>query len=486
MSKQTDFLVIGGGIAGLSTAHLLSDHGSVTLVTKGDLKEANTYWAQGGVAAVLSKDDSFELHQKDTFKVGVGHGDEHAIRLMVENGPKAMRFLESLGLNFDETPLMEAGHSKPRVWRTSDFTGRDILEALIRTVNKKGLVNVMEHTEAVELILHEGQCYGAFIRDSRSESPDTRPVLAKATVLATGGAGRLFSKTTNAMGAGGEGIALALNAGAQVKDLEFMQFHPTAFALPEEGRYFLLSETLRGMGAYIINHEGERFLTQFSPQAELASRDTVARAIHFEEVHGPVYLDMRHLDAAQVKKTFPNIYKHLKGKNFDLTTDRIPVTPAAHYLCGGVVTDTKAATSLPGLFAVGEVACTGVHGANRLASNSLLEAVVFAQFAAESVPKYMNLMRLDGVDVEKLQKPQIIVEALPQVKAYAQRIGQIMWEHVGLVRSAVSLAAAKKALVEIPARDYRIQHRQLVAYSMIQACQNRPESLGTHYMTTEL
>src|SRR5690606_27406963 len=182
-------------------------------------------------------------------------------------------------------------------------------------------------------------------RSSRSDSNETQPFLAKATVLATGGAGRLFLKTTNALGAGGDGIALALHAGVEVRDLEFVQFHPTAFALPEAGRYFLLSETLRGMGAWVVNSAGERFLKQFSPQAELASRDVLARAIYFEQINGPVYLDMRHLDANEVKKTFPNIYKYLKGKSFDLTTDLIPITPVAHYLCGGVVTDTKAATN---------------------------------------------------------------------------------------------------------------------------------------------
>jgi L-aspartate oxidase len=405
---------------------------------------------------------------------------------MVENAPKAIRFLESLGVNFEEKPLMEAGHSQPRVWRTSDFTGRDILEALIRTVNKNGKVHLMENTEVVELIEKEGQCYGAFVRNSQSDTTDTKPILAKATLLATGGAGRLFSRTTNTPGAAGDGVALAIHAGVEVKDLEFVQFHPTAFALPDEGRYFLLSETLRGMGAWIVNKQGDRFLKNMTPEAELAPRDVVARAIYFEQMNGPAYLDMRHLDSDKVKKTFPNIYKYLKEKNFDLTTDLVPITPVAHYLCGGVVTDTKAATSLPGLFAAGEVARTGVHGANRLASNSLLEAVVFAGFAAENMPKYLSLTDLDAVDIEKLEPPRIQVEDLAQVKAYAQRIGQVMWEHVGLVRHAEGLKTAKRGLVEIPARDYRIQHRQLVAYHMIQACEARPESLGAHYVSTEL
>lgn len=486
MTQKTDFLVIGAGIAGLSAAHFLSEKGSVTVITKGELRHANTYWAQGGIAAVLGKDDSFEFHQQDTLKAGLGHCDEKAVRLMVDTGPRAMRFLESLELKFEEEPLTEAGHSRSRVWRTSDFTGKDILEALIRKISKNGKVHLMENTEAVELIQQEGHCYGAFVRKSNSNTTDTKPLLAKATLLATGGAGRLFARTTNTPGAAGDGIALAINAGVEIADLEFMQFHPTAFALPDGGRYFLLSETLRGMGGWIVNKEGERFVKQVTPEAELAPRDVLARAIYFEQMNQPVYLDMRHLDSDKVKKTFPNIYAYLKEKKFDLAADLIPIAPVAHYLCGGVVTDTKAATSLPGLFAAGEVACSGVHGANRLASNSLLEAVVFAGFAAESMPKYLNLMDLESIDVEKLDLPQIQVEDLAQVKAYAQRIAQVMWEHVGLVRHGKGLKQAKHSLVEIPARDYRIQHRQLVAYRMIQACEARPESLGSHYVSTEL
>lgn len=253
MTKKTDFLVIGAGIAGLSAAQFLSEHGQVTVITKGKLRTANTYWAQGGIAAVLEKDDSFEAHLQDTLKTGQGHCDEKAVRLMVDASPRAMRFLEGLDLRFEETPLMEAGHSKPRVWRTSDFTGKDILEALIKATSKNKNIEVIEDTEALELIIKEGQCYGAFTRDSDSKNTQTKPLLAKATLLATGGAGRLFSKTTNTPGAGGDGIALAINAGVQVADLEFVQFHPTAFALPDEGRYFLLSETLRGMGGWVVN-----------------------------------------------------------------------------------------------------------------------------------------------------------------------------------------------------------------------------------------
>ncbi len=484
MQKETDYLIIGSGIAGLAAAYFLSEFGNVLVMTKGEVRNANTYWAQGGIAAVMAKEDSFESHMEDTLKTGVGHCKESAVRQMVFGAPKAIKFLKSIGLKIEDEPMLEAGHSRARVWRSSDFTGRDILEVLVKATQKKDRISFLEKTEAVELIVGEGECKGVFVRKGGEEKLDR--IAARHTILATGGLGQLFSKTTNAKGSGGDGLALAVNAGLELQDIEFIQFHPTALVTPKEGRHFLLSEVLRGMGAKIVNSHGEAFLDKFDPRAELAPRDLVSRAVYVEELTGPVYLDMRHIEAGKVRKKFPNIQKALKEYGLDLTKDLIPITPVAHYACGGVPTDLKGATSLPGLFAVGEVACTGVHGANRLASNSLLEAIVFARAISECLEKSALIDAQKNVNIDSFSEPTIKIEDINQVKAYGKRIGQVMWENVGIVRSTESLEKAKKEIVAIPARDYRIQHRQLVAYKIAEACLARPQSLGAHYMTKEI
>lgn len=481
--KQTDYLVIGAGIAGLTTAYLLSEFGSVLVITKGKLKQANTYWAQGGIAGVMAKDDSFESHIKDTTEAGAGYCKESAVKYLVENGPKAIRFLESIGIKFYPEPDLEAGHSNARVWRTSDFTGQDILNQLLKVTKKEG-ITFEEDTEAVELIIHNGECRGAFVR--RKENIDVEPIFAKQTILATGGCGRLFSKTTNTVGSGGDGLALVVNAGLDVKDMEFIQFHPTALDNSDNGRYFLLSETLRGFGAKIVDRNGMQFLQNFDRRGELAPRDIVSRAIFFELMNGPVYLDMRHIEIKKIKNHYPNIYKRVKEYGFDLSEDLIPITPVAHYICGGVPVDLKSATDLPGLFAIGEVACTGVHGANRLASNSLLEAVVFSQSAAEAIQKSFPIDKDRSIIIENIEIPKIVIEDIAQVKAYAKRLGQIMWENVGIVRTMDGLNKAKKEVIAIPARDFRIHHRQLVCFKIIEACLKRPQSLGCHYITDKL
>ncbi len=481
---KTDYLVIGSGIAGLTVAHLLSEFGEVTVITKGELKSANTYWAQGGIAAVLAKEDSFESHIKDTIDVGAGYNKESAVKYLVENGPKAIRLLESLGVKFQDEPVMEGCHSIPRVWRTSDFTGQDILNQLIKTVQKNRNIIIKEHTEAVELIESGGECRGAFIRVGDKTKLET--IFAKQIILATGGCGQLFGRTTNTIGSDGDGMALAVNAGLELKDIEFIQFHPTALNKEDNGRYFLLSEVLRGFGARVIDQNGTQFIQKFDERGELAPRDTVSRAVFFELMNGPVYLDMRHIDSKLIKNTFPNIYKRTKEYGFDLINDRIPITPVAHYACGGIPVDLKGATKMPGLFAVGEVACTGVHGANRLASNSLLEAVVFSIAIAEAVERSVTMDKDRDVEIKDIEIPIVVIEDIGQIKAYSQRIGKIMWKHAGIVRTVEGLEIAKKKIVEIPARDYRIQHRQLVCYKILEACLNRPHSLGTHYISDEL
>lgn len=481
--KQTDYLVIGAGIAGLTTAYLLSEFGEVLVITKGKLKQANTYWAQGGIAAVMAKEDSFESHIKDTMEAGAGHCKESAVKYLVENGPKAIRFLESIGVKFYPEPDLEAGHSRARVWRTSDFTGQDILNQLLKATKKEG-ITFKEDTDAVELIVHNGECRGTFVR--HGEKGELEPIFAKQTILATGGCGQLFGRTTNTIGSGGDGMALGVNAGLPLEDVEFIQFHPTALDRPDNGRYFLLSETLRGFGAKVVNQNGEQFLQKFDKRGEMAPRDIVSRIIFFELMNGPVYLDMRHLDAKEIKEHYPNIYKRVKEYDFNLGGDLVPITPVAHYVCGGIPVDLKSATDLPGLFTIGEVAYTGVHGANRLASNSLLEAVVFSQSASEAIQKSFPIDKDRSVVIKDMEIPKIAIEDIAQVKAYSNRLGQIMWENVGIVRTTKGLEKAKKEIIEIPARDFRIQHRQLVCYKIIEACLNRNESLGTHYITDKL
>lgn len=482
--KKVDYLIIGAGIAGLSAAYQLKDLGSVLVITKGKLKQSNSYWAQGGIASVMTKEDRFKKHIDDTMDAGSHHNNRDAVRHLVEGAPKAIRFLESIGVKFKKDPALEGGHSVARIWRTSDFTGQDILNQLVKKVQKAKGIKVQEDTDAVELIVHDQACKGAFVRIG--EKNELEPITAKHTILATGGLGQLFAKTSNTKAAGGDGLAMAVNAGLELADLEFVQFHPTALSVPQNDRYFLLSETLRGFGANIVNHQKKRFLDEFDSRAELAPRDIVTRAIYFELMNGQVYLDMRHMKPKEVKNRFPNISKRLKEYGFDLTGGLIPITPIAHFSDGGIPTDLHGATKLPGLYAIGEVACTRVHGANRLASNALLEGVVFAEAVAKMLEKSKPFDKEVDLDEKELEIPKIAIEPLPQVKAYAKRIGQIMWDQVGIIRRPEGLKQALREITEIPARDYRIQHRQLVAYKLIQACLNRPASLGCHYIISEL
>ncbi len=485
--KKTDYLIIGAGIAGLATAlHInKANLGNVLVITKGELKQANTYWAQGGIAAVMTKEDRFVKHINDTLEAGANHNNRDAVRHLVENAPKAIRFLESLGVKFKKEPALEGGHSEARIWRTSDFTGQDVLDQLIKAVQKAKNIEVQENADAIELIVDKDTCKGVYVRNVNGE--EIVPILAKKTVLATGGLGQLFAKTSNTKAAAGDGLALAVNAGLELSDLEFIQFHPTAFDKYDDGRYFLLSETLRGFGAKVVNSKGERFLEEYDKRAELAPRDIVTRAIYFESMNGKVFLDMHHLDAKAVRNRFPNIAKRLKQYGFDLAKNLIPITPIAHFSCGGIPVNLQGATKLAGLYAVGEVANSKVHGANRLASNALLEGLVFGEVIAKAFEKNKEVDK--GIELDEnivLNTPKIVIESLPQVKAYAKRIQQIMWERAGIVRNMDGLKLALKEITEIPARDYRIQHRQIVCYKLIQACLHRSQSLGCHYIANEL
>lgn len=458
MRVATDFLVIGSGIAGLRAAADLATHGSVLILTKADPAESNTGYAQGGIAVALGTDDSPGLHAVDTMAAGDGLCDEAAVRALVEDGVRYVRELVEWGARFDRTADgqlavgREAAHSVRRVLHARDATGRELGRALWERVAGHPRVRVLNHTRATTLEVASGRCIGA-----RFVGPDGEGIVeSAATLVATGGAGQVFRETTNPSVATGDGIALAWRAGARVADLEFVQFHPTVLKVDGHPRS-LLSEALRGEGAWLVNSDGERFMTRYEPAGELASRDLVSRAIVREarRTAQPIYLSLQHLDAAWIHERFPTVSAICRAAGLDLARDRIPVGPAAHYVMGGVESDLDARTTLPGLFVAGEVACTGVHGANRLASNSLLEGLVFGARAAVAMLEPPRAGGLEGVK----EVPGPVDEdpssaggrggkvdethgALPD----EQTVRSLMWDSVGLERERAALDQALSQL----------------------------------------
>ncbi|MBT4055835.1 L-aspartate oxidase, partial [Candidatus Peregrinibacteria bacterium] len=377
--NRTNFLIIGSGIAGLNFALHAAKKGHVTILTKKKVAESNTNYAQGGIAGVLDKLDSANQHIEDTFNAGARHGKKKAIKFMVEKSKEAITRLIELGVEFEKEHgklklTREGGHSHRRIAYVGDYTGQEIENILIKRVREHPNIEIVENAFALDLLKKRKTIYGA----SFTKNNNIDYIFADAVILATGGIGQLYQHTTNPKITTGDGIAMAIRAGATTKDLEFTQFHPTALN-KRRTPLFLLSETLRGEGAKLKNTTGARFMHKHSPKLkELASRDIVARAIYSESKDGPVTLDISHKSRDFLKKRFPKIYAELRKYKLDLAKDLIPVIPAAHYTCGGIKTNLKGRTNLNRLFAFGEAACTGVHGANRLASNSLLEALVFS------------------------------------------------------------------------------------------------------------
>ena len=489
MTTGCDFLVIGSGVAGLRAALGLAESGRVLVLTKADPRESNTGYAQGGIAVALGSDDSVELHQRDTMAAGDGLCDIDAVRVLVEDGRRYVEELVGWGARFDRTADgalafgREAAHSVRRVLHARDATGREISRVLWERVAADARIRVCDNTDVVALTRRSGACVGATAVDDRGT---LHHVEAARTLLATGGAGQLFRETTNPPVATGDGIALAFAGGARVADLEFVQFHPTVLHVAGAPR-FLLSEALRGEGAALINEDGERFVARYEPAGDLASRDLVARAIvrEMERTNGAVYLTLAHLDPRLVRERFPTIAAACAQIGLDLATDRIPVSPAAHYIMGGVQTDVDARTSLPGLFAAGEVACTGVHGANRLASNSLLEGLVFGARAAVAMTGDSGSARLAG-EASPMTGNAPRSDALPDAAA----VRDLMWRQVGLVRNAGGLrdAAARlgawRAAVTAPAStgtDLRMSRLVTVALLIARAALRREESRGGHF-----
>jgi L-aspartate oxidase len=480
---RTRFLVVGSGVAGLHTAWRAAAHGSVILLTKRSLFDSSTAYAQGGIAAALGAGDSPALHRRDTLAAGAALCDAAAVQVLVEEGPARVLELQTAGARFDLAPDgtlrlgREAAHSRHRIVHAQgDQTGAEIARALRERVDETPNIDVREFARVLDLIVHDGQCAGV----RASIAGQAVDILADATVLATGGCGQVFRYTTNPQVATGDGFAIAHRAGVRLADMEFVQFHPTALAT-SENPLSLISEAVRGEGAVLLNAAGERFMVRRHRLAELAPRDVVAREIFREQQRsGPVFLDARHM-GRRFATRFPGITAICRARGISPARQRIPVTPAAHYMMGGIVTDLRGRSSLPRLYAVGEVARTGVHGANRLASNSLLEGLVFAERVArdlESTPRRFPVPRRRRWDVPPLED-----RGAAQVAADAIRA--IMWEHASIARTARGLRTALRALEAIEERlaDGATEERNLLTTARLiaEAALLRKESRGGHY-----
>ncbi|MBL8151586.1 MAG: L-aspartate oxidase [Blastocatellia bacterium] len=484
MKRETDFLVIGSGIAGLRAAIGLSQSGNVVVLTKDKLGESNTEYAQGGVAVALSDDDQINLHFQDTIEAGAGLCDESAVRVLVEQGPQYIKELIEWGTEFDTENgelvfTKEAAHSRRRILHAhGDSTGREIVRSMLARARQAKNIEMLSHATTLSIIVQDERAVGVCYIDS--ETKQSSRIYARATILATGGAGQLYAHTTNPDVATGDGISMAYLAGAAVCDMEFVQFHPTALNIPNAPR-FLISEAVRGEGGRLVNSQGQKFMANYDQREELAPRDIVSRAIVAEmlKTDAPyVYLDLTHLSASFIRQRFPKIFATCLKYNCDITKDLIPVSPAAHYVMGGVRTDTEGRTSLPGLYAAGEVTSTGVHGANRLASNSLLEGLVFgARAAITALNESLNLPEIREAGRE-LQTENWQINQ--QVRS---EISNLMWLYAGIKRSKDGLEKALTKLNDIASQPINQTTKNMitVAKLIVQAALFRTESRGGHF-----
>ncbi len=527
MKIECDYLVLGSGVAGLTLALEAAEHGAVAVVTKRALSDSNTSWAQGGIAAVIDPKDSFAAHTSDTLNAGYGLNKRNAVEMVVEGGPAGIRKLIELGASFDtrhDEPLTgtrapdageatiidgrpidppldltrEAAHTARRVVHAGDVTGREVSRVLVEAVRTHRNIKVYEHHMAIDLIELSRlggphQVAGAYVLDTKKA--EIHAFAARATVLATGGAGKVYLYTTNPDVATGDGVAMAYRAGALISNMEFFQFHPTCLFHPQ-AKSFLISEALRGEGGVLRLADGEAFMKRHHPLGDLAPRDVVARTIDYEMKRTGAdcaYLDMSSRPASYLKERFPTIYAECLKFGIDLTAQPIPIVPAAHYMCGGVVVDLEGRTNIPGLWGVGEVTCSGLHGANRLASNSLLEGLVYGARAAESLKKVSRTSVFP--DVPDWDSGEAVVSDEGVVISQNwDELRRFMWNYVGIVRSDRRLrrAARRVALLKDEIREYYWKHQVTldllelrniadVAEMIIGCASVRRESRGLHY-----
>jgi L-aspartate oxidase len=485
--EKTDYLIIGSGVAGLRAAIELAPHGKVLVVTKDKPSESSTEYAQGGIAAAMSDEDTVGIHFEDTLKAGDGLCREEAVKTLVEEGPERILELISWGAEFDKEGLkldftLEAAHSRRRILHShGDSTGKELERVLLKKVKSLSSVNKYPFAYTVDLIVDDAACYGAYV----VRGGEVTAILAKATILTTGGAGQLFARTTNPPVATGDGMAIAFRAGAELEDMEFVQFHPTSLYSPAAPQ-FLLSESIRGEGAVLLNINKKRFMDGYHKMAELAPRDVVSRAIISEMVKtgsNHVYLDLRQMGKGFVKNRFPRIYATCLQYDVDITEDLVPVSPAAHYIMGGVRTDVNGATNIQGLYAAGEVACTGVHGANRLASNSLLEGLVYGARAGRAAVDSQLVVKKVCLDEQKASS----IRDNDEVK---RALRKLMWEKAGIIRCAVSLQEAKAKILSFwhitgenynIRRDLELKNMITVSGIIVEAALRRQGSVGAHY-----
>lgn len=507
----TDILVLGSGIAGLSFALEAAEAGEVLICTKRDAEESNTRYAQGGIATVLDREDSFELHVADTLRAGAGLCKRDRVELCVRSGPERIRWLIEKGVRFAQLSRnaqiefdlgREGGHSRRRILHVADLTGREVERVLLEHVASHPNIRVLEDFMGVDLWRDEGPDGKPRIRGAHVLSRKNGEVFtigARATVIATGGAGKVYLYTSNPDVATGDGLAMAYRAGAPVANLEFYQFHPTCLYHPK-AKSFLISEALRGEGGILRRVDGTRFMPKYHPDAELAPRDVVAQAIDNEmKQTGDDYvlLDMTHLDRSFLEERFPNILETCLKYGIDLREEPIPVVPAAHYSCGGVVTDENGATGLQGLYAIGEVACTGVHGANRLASNSLLEALVFAHRAAMHSKAILKDLPApeEGEAPVWMHNTATTPSESVMVSQCWDEVRRLMWNYVGIVRSVRRLIGARRRLdlLSSEVREYvlsspltpdlaELRNIVTVAWLIVESALSRQESRGLHYV----
>jgi len=501
--SSVDFLVMGAGVAGLRAAIDLAEYGDVLVITKESLGESNTHYAQGGIAVAAAEEQGdVKLHLDDTVSAGDGLVFEPAARALVTEGPERVAELIQWGTHFDSEAgkllrTREGAHSRPRILHANgDATGAEISRSLVAYAHAHPRIQFAEWTMVTRLVVEDGRVIGVELASAKVESHDRKRIGARAVLIASGGAGQVYSDTTNPEVATGDGLALALEAGAQLADMEFYQFHPTAFSLEGAPR-FLISEALRGEGAYLRNDRGERFMERYHPLLELAPRDVVARAITREGLSEAgearaVYLDMRHVKGIDLGQRFPGISKFLARYSLALSRDLIPVRPAAHYLMGGIRTDLMGRTTVGGLYAAGEAACTGVHGANRLASNSLLEGLVFGARAAEAM--IADSPALVPIDDDVSETLALDAGDAALVTVHVGELRRAMWADGGLLRSASSLDSGLRAQAKSEAgiahfEQQGMSSRQLfearslarVARAILSSALAREESRGAHF-----